>query len=119
MKMNFHNLFLFENKSCSKSCVSLRKCSELNSVLSGLPILKKRETFLQQSSSIFHCHVQQFSDFCVFLRCFLKYTAEETNNKKEKSVNDERISLGLVVNIIVRKEKNLQVLVQMHCTESE
>lgn len=82
MKMSFQNSLVFENKACFKSRVSQRKSSELNSVLSGITILEKRKTILQQSSGIFHCRVQQFSDFCIFLRCFLKYTAEEANNRK-------------------------------------
>lgn len=78
----FQNLFFFKNKTCFKASVSQRKSSELNSVLPGISVLKK--LFSSEAVAFF---TVMFNDFPIFLylfflRCFLKCTAEETNNKK-------------------------------------
>lgn len=82
MKMSFQNLFLFKNKTCFKASVSQRKSSELNSVLPGISVLEK--LFFSDAVAFFTVMFNDFQIFlCLFfLRCFLKYTAEETNNKK-------------------------------------
>lgn len=82
MKMSFQNLFLFKNKTCFKASVSQRKSSELNSVLPGISVLEK--LFSNDAVAFFTVMFNDFQIFLYlfFLRCFLKYTAEETNNKK-------------------------------------
>lgn len=82
MKMSFQNLFFFKTKTCFKASVSQRKSSELNSVLSGISVLKK--LFSSEVTAFFAVMFNDFQIFLYlfFLRCFLKCTAEETNNKK-------------------------------------